>query len=631
MLISLLNNSEKALCLWLSLAADSKFTKRTQLRVFEEHEMGDNRKVGDTQVQEATDKKVAQKPDAAQVESNAGMKDLSQGAKDYTQARKEGMRDPHTQELLPPQPEIIDGSDAKNQAGDLNQPVDAQKAPGVQKDADGRVTSVTYPDGSTNEMIYDKDGNVTQLNARDGSVWKKDDSGEWKRSRDGKPIKDEVGDFKVNEEGEIVAFRKDGSVDAVKHVDGSKTEFGKDGTSQMTTDSHERPTSITYSDGSTNKIKYDKDGNVEQVDTKDGSTWKKDDKGEWKRTKDGKPVDDEVGGFHVTEDGDIIATRKDGTPDMVRHRDGSVTEFSKDGDSQMTKDIDGRPTSITYKDGSTNKIKYDENGNVAEVNTRDGSTWKKDESGEWKRTKNGKPVADEVGDFHVTEDGDIVATRKDGSVDMIKHRDGSTTEYGKDGTSQMTKNMDGRPTSITYPDGGTNKITYDENGKVSQLDARDGTVWKKIEDGEWKRTRDGKPVDDEIGDFHVTEEGDIVATRKDGSVDMIKHKDGSSTEFTEDGKSSMTKDIEGRPTSITYPDGNTNKITYDSDGNPTEIKVPDSTWKKGEDGKWTRYDEKGKVVETSDGDFKVEKNGDLVALKADGTVDEVLHRDGTQG
>ncbi len=593
--------------------------------------MGDNRnKIGDTQVQEAQDTK-AQKPDAAQAESNAGMKDLSQGAKDYAQARKEGMRDPHTQELLPPQPEIVDGADAKGHPGDLNQPVDAERAPGVQKDADGRVTAVTYPDGSTNEMKYDKDGNMTELDARDGSVWKKNEDGEWKRTRDGKPIDDEVGDFRVTDEGDIVAFRKDGSVDAVKHVDGSKTEYGTDGTSQMTTDSQDRPTSITYSDGSTNKIKYDKDGNVEELDTKDGSVWKKDDKGEWKRTKDGEPVEDSVGDFHVTKDGDIIATRKDGTPDLVKHKDGSVTEFGEDGQSQMTKDIEGRPTSITYKDGTTNKIKYDKDGNVEELDTKDGSVWKKNEDGEWKRTKDGKPVDDEVGEFKVTEDGDIIALRKDGSPDIVKHRDGSVTEFGKDDNSQMTKDLDGRPTSITYPDGSTNKIKYDKDGNVEELDTKDGSVWKKNEEGEWKRTKDGQPVDDEVGGFQVTKEGDIVATRKDGTVDLVKHPDGSLTEFSQDGKSSMTKDSEDRPTSITYPDGNTNKITYDADGNPTEIKVPDSTWKKGEDGKWTRFDDKGKVVETSDGGFRVDKNGDLVALKADGSVDEVLHKDGTQG
>lgn len=486
--------------------------------------MGDNRKIGDTQVQEASDNKV-KTPDAAQTESNAGMQELSQGAKDYAQARKEGLRDPHTQELLPPQPEIVDGSDAK---ADLNQPVDAQKAPGVDRDSDGRVTSVTYPDGTENRVQYDENGNVSQL------------------------------------------------------------------------------------------------------DTRDGSTWKKNEEGEWKRTKNGEPVEDSVGDFHVTESGDIVATRKDGSVDMIKHPDGSKTEFSEDGKSQMTRDENDRPTSVTYADGSTNKIKYDENGNVAELHTRDGSTWKKNEDGEWKRTKDGKPVEDEVGDFQVTEDGDIVALRKDGSVDAIKHRDGSTTEYGTDGNSQMTKDADGRPTSITYGDGTTNKVKYDDNGNVAELSTRDGSTWKKDESGEWKRTKNGEPVEDEVGDFQVTKDGDIVALRKDGTVDAIKHKDGSKTEFSQDGKSQMTSDSDGRPTSITYPEGHTNKITYDGD-KVMEIKVADSTWKRGDDGKWTRYDEAGKVVETSDGDFKVEKNGDLVALKADGTVDEVLHRDGTLG
>ncbi len=491
--------------------------------------MSDNRQQGgDQQLKEASESK-ERVSEGVRNETADGMESQSKSVKDYYQARRDGMRDPHTQEILPPQPSFFDSS--KELAA---------------------------------EHTIDNSSAVTDNASKTG---------------------------------------------------------------QIERDSEGRPTKITYSDGNSNEIKYGPDGNPSELHTRDGSTWKKED-GEWTRYKDGKKIDDEVGNFQVTKEGDIVATRKDGTPDMIKHSDGSITEFGKDGKSQITRDINERPTSITYSDGSTNKITYDQDGNPTEMHTRDGSTWKK-EDGEWNRYKNGKKIDDPIGDFQVTKEGDIIATRKDGTPDMIKHADGSVTEYGKDGNSQITRDINERPTSITYPDGNTNKITYDKEGNPIEMNTRDGSTWKK-ENGEWNRYKDGKKIDDEVGDFKVTKDGDILATRKDGTPDMVKHSDGSLTEFGKDGKSQMTTDSDGKPTSITYPDGNTNKIVYDADGNPTELKLADnSSWKK-EDGHWNRYDDQGNKVEESEGDFKVGKNGDLISLKKDGSVDEVLHKDGTQ-
>ncbi len=478
--------------------------------------MGDNRKIGDNNMSEKSDSKVAV-ADAARSESNKGMEDHSNGVKDYYQARKGGLRDAQTKEYLPPQPTFYDSVAV--------QKVDGNNNGSIERDASNRPTEITYPDGSKNKIVYGNDGSPKEVDARDGSTYKKE-NGQWNRyDQNGKQLECEIGDIQTTKEGDICATRKDGSIDAVKHADGSTTEYG--------TDQH----------------------------------------------------------------------------------------------SQITRDADGNPTSITYPDGSTNKVKYDSDGNPSELKARDGSTWKK-EGDDWNRYKNGKKVDDEVGGFQVSKEGDIVSMRKDGSVDAIKHADGSTTEYGNDKNSQITRDIDGRPTSITYPDGSTNKVHYDANGKEDQIDNRDGSTWKK-ENGEWNRYKDGKKVDDEVGDINVSKDGDIVASRKDGSVDAIKHPDGSTTEYGNDKHSQITKDINGNPTSITYPDGTTNKVTYGADGNPSELKIMDgSSWKK-EDGKWNRYDQQNKKVESSDGDFKVSKNGDLIAVNKDGSVSEVLHPDGS--
>jgi YD repeat-containing protein len=323
-------------------------------------------------------------------------------------------------------------------------------------------------------------------------------------------------------------------------------------------DQQGRPTEITYPDGTSNKVEYGPDGNPNKMHNRYGSTWEKKD-GVWTRYKDGQKVDDEIGNIMVTKDGTIVGTRKDGSVEMMKHPDGSTTEFGEDGQSQMSRNIDKQPTSMTYPDGTTNRIEYGPDGEVRKMQNRDGSTWKK-EDGEWNRYDDkGKKLDDQMGDIKVTEDGDIVGFDKDGKVEMIKHPDGGTTHFGEDGTSQVTRDIDHKPTDITYPDGTTNRVDYDEQGNPSELQNRDGSAWKK-ENGEWNRYEaDGKKLDDHLSDIQVTEDGDIVGF-KDGKPDIIKHPDGSTTQYGDDGTSQTTKDINGKTISVTHPDGKTERV-----------------------------------------------------------------------
>jgi len=303
-----------------------------------------------------------------------------------------------------------------------------------------------------------------------------------------------------------------------KEADGSVTQVNGDG-SQMTTDKHGHVTSITRTNGYTVKVSYDETGREKELRFEDrswkkvGSTWNQYDR-------KGKRVDSFGGDFAISGEGDVAILQKDNSS-TVYHLNGSTTEIGTDG-SRIVVDGEGRLISVTRANGHTAQITYDKKGNPRELKFKD-RTWEK-ANGFWNQLDtNGKKVASFEGDFAVTAGGDVAILNADGSS-VILHPDCSTTETNAD-KSQIKIDGDNRVTSITHPNGETNSFEYDEHGNPARITVSDGSIWMKGKNAWNQYDRGGKKIDQLDGDFHITEDGDLIAAHHDGSK-KITHMDG---------------------------------------------------------------------------------------------------------
>src|SRR6185369_4470642 len=140
-------------------------------------------------------------------------------------------------------------------------------------------------------------------------------------------------------------------------------------------------------------------------------------------------------------------------------------------------DPKGQPTHVKYPDGKTNDFSYDKDGNPTQIKDQDGNTWKK-HGDSWDRTdKNGKNIGHLDGQTTVTKDGDIIGVGRDG-VYKRKNHDGSVEQLNDD-KSITTTDHKGQVTNVQYPDGKTNEVGYDAEGKTAQIRTNDGSVWIK--------------------------------------------------------------------------------------------------------------------------------------------------------
>lgn len=305
----------------------------------------------------------------------------------------------------------------------------------------------------------------------------------------------------------------------------TETGDGKVAASTIKRDDQDRPTEVTYPNGKSNKIEYDNNGNVKELQTAEGNTVKRDGDHWVVKEPDGK-TREWKGDVSVTPEGDIIAAGQDqGT--VIRHPDGSKTSIHQDGVRQETRDADGRLTSITYGDGKTNKIEYDDKGQVKTLKTAEGNTVER-EGDHWKVTDPQGKTREWKGDVSVTDEGDIIAAGKDQGT-VIRHPDGSKTNIHQDGVRQETRDIEGRVTSITYPDGKTNKVEYGEDGQVKSMKTAEGNTVER-EGDHWKITEPGGKVREFKGKVKVDENGDVTVEREDGGG-TIRRADGTKETF----------------------------------------------------------------------------------------------------
>ncbi len=504
-----------------------------------------------------------------------------------------------------------------------------QLLPSINRNERGDPTEITDSQGHTTIIEYGQDNQPTKIvDGATGTTFTKDDQGQWIATfPDGRkqPL-DAVG---VGPDGDITLVTENGST-TIKHPD-SSSEFynAADGTTIKRNPDGD-PIAITNPEGQTTTIEYGQDG--QPVRVTDGATGVSFTNQDGKWAAEGLDPNAAVPkDIRVDANGDITFTMPDGKI-TVLHPDGAFESGaeakpeappeSKIESSRVTRDDDDRPAKIEYPDGSTNRVEYDDDGNVTKLHARDGSTITR-EGDHWIIAKDGK-ISRWDGEIYVTEDGDIASRLPDGRT-KVRGVDGSETII-EPGKGQMTTNLKGEVTSVTYPDGTTNKIEYDENGNVTRIEARDGSTIER-EGERWKITKDGETTFLD-GDINVTKEGDIYSVADDGSI-QIRHRDGSET-VTHPDQSQVCTNSERKVTSITRaPDLKTTTIEYGRDGEPRLIKNPDGTnWLK-QGPNWNRYDRKGNRVEQHKGDIEVAESGDISMKKSDGSA-VVHHLDGTK-
>jgi YD repeat-containing protein len=94
------------------------------------------------------------------------------------------------------------------------------------KDADGRVVSLTHPDGKTATVEYDENGREKKFNLPDGGNWEKKDEHHWTRTdKDGKVLDELDGTISVSDGGAIVLDDEKKKSSEISHLDGSKSSI----------------------------------------------------------------------------------------------------------------------------------------------------------------------------------------------------------------------------------------------------------------------------------------------------------------------------------------------------------------------------------------------------------------------
>ncbi len=174
-------------------------------------------------------------------------------------------------------------------------------------DADGHVTKITYANGTERSFTYDANGAIKTItegdktyDVRDGELW-----------LDGKPTgmkRPFVGD-----DGTYTLQNPHGDL-TTTYLNGASETAKKDG-SFVKTDASGHITEIDYTDGTTSKFTYDKDGHLESFTDKDGKEFKY------------KPILD-IWGIHIGTYEAADGTKLNG---LRVQPDGSITYVDQDG------------------------------------------------------------------------------------------------------------------------------------------------------------------------------------------------------------------------------------------------------------------------------------------------------------
>src|SRR4030095_2670967 len=257
----------------------------------------------------------------------------------------------------------------------------------ITRDADGKVTDVTYPGGKSRHIAYDdsEPRQPREIKSNDGKTWTKEADG-WNQygppgPPDGKKTGLHVDAIEVSGNGDITLSKK-GDETLVLHPDGSKTGILID-KSVVTVDARGDVTDVTYPGGKKSRhITYDdsEPRQPREIKSNDAKTWMNEADG-WNQygppgPPNGKKTGQHVDAIEVSKEGGITLSTK-GDTTIVLHRHGSKTGIFTDK-SVVTVNAGGRVTDVTYPDGHSNHIEYDHSQppQLCAIKSIDGAAWK---------------------------------------------------------------------------------------------------------------------------------------------------------------------------------------------------------------------------------------------------------------
>lgn len=448
-----------------------------------------------------------------------------------------------------------------------NQQVIEDLGQNTARDSEGRIKSITYPDGKTRTFERDSDGKVNKIitkqgdsertYVREGNKWYMDVDG-MKLALPGKVNVSAKGDFSV--ETSPGNWRTETTAGQI--INQKSTDTG----TLVRKDADGKVTQITRPDGSVVAARYDKDGATQideySADGKSRKTWVK--QGDQMTTLDGK---ESRKNFQLMDNG-LLKYEQNGKNQIVLPDGKLVTEGP--GNARFTFDKNGRFESITYADGDRLQFTYTANGQIKEIQkfqgdklvktqTRDG------ESNKWNvKGPDGKAMPGWTGDYKIDGNGTI-RFKEDGAKNpegmwQVINPDGShyKEKINSDG-SRLLKKPDNSFVEIDK-DGlvrkvGTNKDNYRTfeytNGEVSKVtDYRKGKESSTWEKGKGEERLNAK----------VLEDGTLVYRTKD-KPGVIEQSDLSKIEL----------DKKGMITKVTQANGNTRDFNYRDVAGKTEL------------------------------------------------------------
>ena len=450
----------------------------------------------------------------------------------------------------------------------------------------GRITKITYADGSSVSYTWDKLSRMTSATDQLGMVTK------YAYDGNGNVVSIQEGDKKA------YTYTYDALNRVVKTVDplGNQVSYTYDALGNMVsaTDAKGNTTSYTYDAlnrltalkdamGGVTSYAYDKESRVVSVTAPEGDTL--------------LSSYDAIGQLTAQKDaaGYVTTYEYDGVSRPVAVTDAlkGVTSYTYDKNYNLlsqtdplgnahtyTVDAEGRLLTDTYPNGEKESYTYDKNGNVATYTDRYGvvTTFTTDAMG---RILKAKDTA-----------GNEMTYTYDPAGNLLTQKDvlGRTASYIYD--------VYGRPVAVTGMDGVTTKYEYDDLDRLV-----------KVIDGEGKVTT--YEYDAASNLIHTTEPGEAEYTYTYDALNRLAKKVdpvGAATEFVYDKNSNLTQTTDGNDVTVgytydalnrltTYTDGNGGKTgyTYDALSRLTAITTPEGLSEK------YSYDAVGNLVTVTDG------------------------------
>lgn len=326
------------------------------------------------------------------------------------------------------------------------------------------------------------------------------------------------------------------------------------------------PTRIDYPDKTLRKLTYDAVGNVIAILDRDGSTWKFESGSLWVQFQaGGRPTGDVwEGTVTITSQGDLTFEDAGDGSLVTEMADGSKLLQDAGGCKIQVNSL-GQVSSVVYSDGQMRSFGYADDGTLAMVVEKDGTTVCKAAGKSWEirdakdtvlaRIGSGSASVDELGTYIFIDDdtgkkvtetisGQVV-TELSGGYAILQESDGTRCVVCSDGTKLRTlpdgtiatetptgtiaQRPDGscletnehkRITRIQQPDQKVRELSYDASGAVFAWKDTDDSLWHRVCSDTWLQcTVDGRATGLSIkGSFHVDDAGTAIFQAEEGAV-----------------------------------------------------------------------------------------------------------------